>query len=152
MEELQAWLSTWLDPRVRGRGRDGLERSALAALAIFVIGRLFLRWSDAVGQRAMRRVGMDDTLTRFLGNLLYMVLLVFLVLTAFSALGVPTTNFLAIVGAAGLAVGLALKDSLSEFLVGRDARVLPAVQSRRSDRGGGRRRRRSRASASSTWC
>ena len=66
----------------------------------------------------MRRVGLDDTLTRFLGNLLYMVLLVFLVLTAFSALGVPTTNFLAIVGAAGLAVGLALKDSLSNFSSG----------------------------------
>ena len=66
----------------------------------------------------MRRVGVDDTLTRFLGNLLYMVLLVFLVLTAFSALGVPTTNFLAIVGAAGLAVGLALKDSLSNFSSG----------------------------------
>ena len=47
-----------------------------------------------------------------------MVLLVFLVLTAFSALGVPTTNFLAIVGAAGLAVGLALKDSLSNFSSG----------------------------------
>jgi small conductance mechanosensitive channel len=66
----------------------------------------------------MRRVGVDDTLTRFLGNLLYMVLLIFLVLTAFSALGVPTTNFLAIVGAAGLAIGLALKDSLSNFSSG----------------------------------
>src|SRR5262249_26308599 len=50
--------------------------------------------------------------------LLYMVLLVFVVLTAVSALGVPTTNFLAIVGAAGLAIGLALKDSLSNFSSG----------------------------------
>ena len=66
----------------------------------------------------MRRVGLDDTLSRFLGNLLYMVLLVFLALTVFQTLGVPTTNFLAIVGAAGLAVGLALKDSLSNFSSG----------------------------------
>ena len=66
----------------------------------------------------MRRVGMDDTLSRFLGNLLYIVLLVFLALTVFQTLGVPTTNFLAIVGAAGLAVGLALKDSLSNFSSG----------------------------------
>ena len=61
---------------------------------------------------------MDDTLSRFLGNLLYMVLLLFLALTVFQTLGVPTTNFLAIVGAAGLAVGLALKDSLSNFSSG----------------------------------
>jgi small conductance mechanosensitive channel len=67
---------------------------------------------------AMRRVGMDDTLSRFLGNLLYIVLLVFLGLTVFQTLGVPTTNFLAIVGAAGLAVGLALKDSLANFSSG----------------------------------
>jgi small conductance mechanosensitive channel len=66
----------------------------------------------------MRRVGLDDTLSRFLGNMFYIVLLVFLALTAFTALGVPTVNFLAIVGAAGLAVGLALKDSLSNFSSG----------------------------------
>jgi small conductance mechanosensitive channel len=63
-------------------------------------------------------VGLDDTLSRFLGNLLYMVLLVFLVLTALSALGVPTLNFVAILGAVGLAIGLALKDSLSNFSSG----------------------------------
>ncbi len=64
------------------------------------------------------RVGMDDTLASFFGNLIYIVLVVIVVLTAVAALGVPTTNFLAIVGAAGLAVGLALKDSLSNFSSG----------------------------------
>ena len=54
----------------------------------------------------------------FLGNLLYIVLIVLLVLTAFRTLGVETTSFVAIVGAAGLAVGLALKDSLSNFSSG----------------------------------
>jgi small conductance mechanosensitive channel len=67
---------------------------------------------------AMRRVGLDDTLSRFLGNLIYMALIVFVALTAFGALGVPMGSFLAIVGAAGLAVGLALKDSLSNFSSG----------------------------------
>ena len=89
-----------------------------AALAIFVIGRLLMRGLTNWATAAMRRVGVDDTLSRFLGNLLYMVLLLFLGLTVFSTLGVPTTNFLAIVGAAGLAVGLALKDSLSNFSSG----------------------------------
>ena len=118
MENLQAWLSTWLDPRVVGEVAMAWSGRVLAALAIFVIGRWVLRGLTGWATRSMRRVGVDDTLTRFLGNLLYMVLLIFLVLTAFSALGVPTTNFLAILGAAGLAVGLALKDSLSNFSSG----------------------------------
>ncbi|MET0203990.1 MAG: mechanosensitive ion channel domain-containing protein [Casimicrobiaceae bacterium] len=118
MEELRALLSTWLDPRVVGEVVMAWSGRVLAALAIFVIGRWVLRALTGWVTRAMRRVGLDDTLTRFLGNLLNMVLLIFLVLTAFSALGVPTTNFLAIVGAAGLAVGLALKDSLSNFSSG----------------------------------
>jgi small conductance mechanosensitive channel len=66
----------------------------------------------------MRRVGMDETLARFFGSLSYIVLVVMVVLTAVNALGVPTTNFLAIVGAAGLAIGLALKDSLANFSSG----------------------------------
>ena len=118
MADLQAWLSTWLDPRLVGAVLMDWSGRVLAALAIFVIGRWFLRALTGWATGGMRRVGIDDTLTRFLGNLLYMVLLIFLVLTAFSALGVPTTNFLAIVGAAGLAVGLALKDSLSNFSSG----------------------------------
>ena len=66
----------------------------------------------------MQRVGMDQTLARFFGSLIYIVLVVMVVLTAVNALGVPTTNFLAIVGAAGLAIGLALKDSLANFSSG----------------------------------
>lgn len=66
----------------------------------------------------MLRVGRDATLSRFFANLTYIVLVVFVALTAINTLGVPTANFLAIVGAAGLAVGLALKDSLSNFSSG----------------------------------
>jgi small conductance mechanosensitive channel len=118
MADLQAFITTWLDPRLVGELALAWSGKLLAAVAIFLIGRLFLkaltRWATA----AMRRVGLDDTVSRFLGNLLYIVLLIFLALTAFQVLGVPTTNFLAIVGAAGLAVGLALKDSLSNFSSG----------------------------------
>jgi small conductance mechanosensitive channel len=66
----------------------------------------------------MRRVGVDDTLSRFLGNMIYIVLLVFLAITVAGTLGVETLNFVAILGMAGLAVGLALKDSLSNFSSG----------------------------------
>jgi small conductance mechanosensitive channel len=87
----------------------------LGALATFFVGRMLMRALSSSATAAMRRVGLDDTLSRFLGNLLYMGLFVVIVLTAFTALGVPTTSFLAIVGAAGFAIGLALKDSLSNF-------------------------------------
>jgi small conductance mechanosensitive channel len=118
MEQLQAWISTWLDPRVLGEIALDWSGRIFAALAIFIVGRLFLKALTSWVTAGMRRVGLDDTLSRFLGNLIYIVLLVFLALTAFQTLGVPTTNFLAIVGAAGLAVGLALKDSLANFSSG----------------------------------
>jgi small conductance mechanosensitive channel len=118
MAELQAWISTWLDPRVVGAAVVDWSARVIGALVIFLIGRILMRALTTWATAGMRRVGMDDTLSRFLGNLLYIVLLVFLGLTVFQTLGVPTTNFLAIVGAAGLAVGLALKDSLSNFSSG----------------------------------
>jgi small conductance mechanosensitive channel len=90
----------------------------LGALVIFLIGRFIAGMMTRAFGHAMQRVGLDQTLNRFFGNLIYTVLLVFVILTAIATLGVPTTNFLAIVGAAGLAIGLALKDSLSNFSSG----------------------------------
>ncbi|HEY9182332.1 MAG TPA: mechanosensitive ion channel domain-containing protein [Gammaproteobacteria bacterium] len=118
MESLTTFLSTWLDPQVVGEVVMNWGGRALAALLIFVVGRLIARALTRLFSLAVQRVGLDDTVARFLGNLIYMVLLVFVLLTALSTLGVDTTNFIAIVGAAGLAVGLALKDSLSNFSSG----------------------------------
>jgi small conductance mechanosensitive channel len=118
MEQLQAWITAWIEPRLVGEVVMDWSGRILAALLIFIVGRLLMRGLTNGATAGMRRVGLDDTLSRFLGNLLYIVLLVFLALTVFQTLGVPTTNFLAIVGAAGLAVGLALKDSLSNFSSG----------------------------------
>jgi small conductance mechanosensitive channel len=118
METLQTWVTTWLDPRVVGMAVVDWGGRILGALVIFIIGRMLMRGLTTWATVGMRRAGMDDTLSRFLGNVLYIVLLVFLALTVFQTLGVPTMNFVAIVGAAGLAVGLALKDSLSNFSSG----------------------------------
>ena len=74
----------------------------------------------------------------FFGSLIYIALLVLVVLTAVAALGVPTTNFLAIVGAAGLAIGLALKDSLANFSSGVMLVFFRPFRRRRFDPGGGR--------------
>src|SRR5688572_21517040 len=118
MAEIADLFSAWFDPELLGPLLLTWSGRVLAAVAIFLIGRLVLRSLTRWSTGAMGRVGIDDTLSRFLSNFLYILLFVFLVLTALSALGVPTTNFLAIIGAAGLALGLALKDSLSNFASG----------------------------------
>jgi len=118
MEQFLTALEKWFDPHVLGQLLLDWSGRAIAALAIFLIGRLVATWLSRWLIAAMRRVGMDETLARFFGSLSYIVLVVMVVLTAVNALGVPTTNFLAIVGAAGLAVGLALKDSLANFSSG----------------------------------
>jgi small conductance mechanosensitive channel len=118
MEQFLTTLEKWFDPHVLGQLLLDWTGRAIAALAIFVIGRLVAGWLSRWLAVTMRRVGMDETLARFFGSLSYIVLVVMVVLTAVNALGVPTTNFLAIVGAAGLAVGLALKDSLANFSSG----------------------------------
>jgi len=118
METLQTWIATWVDPKVVGEAVMDWGGRLVGALLIFIIGRMLMRALTSWATSAMRRVGMDDTLSRFLGNLIYMALLVFVGITAAGALGVPTSSFLAIVGAAGLAIGLALKDSLANFSSG----------------------------------
>jgi small conductance mechanosensitive channel len=118
MAEFSAWFSAWFDPNRLGDLVLLWGGRLLAALAIFFVGRVLMRAVSNWATAALQRVGLDNTLSRFLGNLLNMVLLVFLALTALSALGVPTLNFVAILGAAGVAVGLALKDSLSNFASG----------------------------------
>jgi small conductance mechanosensitive channel len=115
MNELAAIINRWFDPEVAGAFVLGWTGRVLAALAIFIVGRLVARALSKGLTHAMQRVGPDQTLGRFFGNVVYTGSLV---LTAIGALGVPTTNFLAILGAAGLAVGLALKDSLSNFSSG----------------------------------
>lgn len=118
MEQLLANLQKWFDPHVLGELLLNWTGKLVAALAIFVIGRIIATWASRWLVAAMQRVGLDQTLARFFGNLAYIALVAMVVLTAVNALGVPTTNFLAIVGAAGLAIGLALKDSLSNFSSG----------------------------------
>ena len=118
MDSLRETLTIWLDPQFTGPLVMGWGLKLLAALLIYVIGRSVAKALTRWLGRAITKANVDATLSRFLSSILYMVLIVFVVLTALSALGVNTTNFLAILGAAGLAVGLALKDSLSNFAAG----------------------------------
>lgn len=90
----------------------------LAAVLIFLVGRWLARRFSTGLDRVMARAGVDATLGGFLRNIAYAVMLVLVIMTALTAIGVPTTSMFALLGAAGLAVGLALKDSLSNIAAG----------------------------------
>jgi small conductance mechanosensitive channel len=90
----------------------------IAALAIFILGRWVARILKGFVQRMMRKTEVDDTLVSFVGNLTYIALLTFVVIAALNQLGVQTTSFIAVIGAAGLAIGLALQGSLANFAAG----------------------------------
>ena len=90
---------------------------ALAAL-IALVGWWLAKWVSRVLYRALSRAGVEPTLAGFLRNMAYAVMLVVVLITAMQKIGVSTTSLLAVLGAAGLAVGLAMKDSLSNIASG----------------------------------
>lgn len=90
----------------------------LAALAILIIGRWVAKFFRNMTQKLMVRSRVDPTLVSFIGNLTYFALLTFVILAALGQLGVQTTSFIAVLGAAGLAIGLALQGSLANFAAG----------------------------------
>jgi small conductance mechanosensitive channel len=90
----------------------------VGALLIFLIGKWLSRRIADLLAKFMAKSDVDPTLVNFLKNLTYYILVVLVVIAAVGRLGVNTTSFLTIIGAAGLAIGLALKDSLSNFAAG----------------------------------
>jgi len=90
----------------------------IKALAIFIIGRMIVKLiSKAVG-KGMERSGADPMLAKFVTNIVFALMLTFVAIAAISQLGVQTASLVAILGAAGLAVGLALQGSLANFAAG----------------------------------
>lgn len=90
----------------------------VAALAIFIIGLWLTKGLTALARRAMEKAHVDATLASFIAHLVYFGMLTFVVIAAVSKLGVQTTSFIAVLGAAGLAVGLALQGSLANLGAG----------------------------------
>lgn len=99
---------------------DGVDFAVnvVAAIAIFIIGRIIVRIIVGALRRAMQRHDVEKTLESFICNIVRVALLVLVVITAIAQLGVETTSLIAVFGAAGLAVGLALQGSLSNFAAG----------------------------------
>ncbi len=90
----------------------------LGAIAILVLGRFAVGILANIVKRILIKAKTDETLTRFLVSLTKIALLAFVVIAALNTLGIQTASFVAIIGAAGLAVGFALQGSLSNFASG----------------------------------
>jgi len=95
----------------------GLIRVALA-LAIFFAGRMVARWICGILSTQLKKYGLDDMLVKLASKTAYFSLIALIILAALEQIGINTTSALAVFGAAGLAVGLAVKDSLSNFASG----------------------------------
>jgi small conductance mechanosensitive channel len=90
----------------------------IAAVVVFVVGRWVARALTKFLENLMNKRQVDPTIVSFVANMTYIALLVFVVLAALGQLGIQTTSFIAVIGAAGLAIGLALQGSLANFAAG----------------------------------
>jgi small conductance mechanosensitive channel len=90
----------------------------IAAIVIFIVGRWVALGVAKLIKRIMLRSKVDETLVSFVRHLSYVTLLAFVVIAALNQLGIQTASFIAVMGAAGLAIGLALQGSLGNFAAG----------------------------------
>jgi len=89
-----------------------------AALVILVVGRWIAKAVSRLTERLLNNRKVDPTIVSFVEHVTYVALMVFIVLAALAQLGIQTTSFIAVIGAAGLAIGLALQGSLANFAAG----------------------------------
>ncbi|CAM3695345.1 mechanosensitive ion channel domain-containing protein [Rheinheimera salexigens] len=90
----------------------------IAAIVIFYVGRLVAKVVKRLLERALLSRHIDKAVVSFMASIVYAIILIATVLMALSQVGVETTSFIAILGAAGLAIGLALQGSLANFASG----------------------------------
>ncbi len=90
----------------------------LAAVIILVVGFWVAKWVRKIINKILGMKKVDPMIVSFVGHVAYVGLLVFITVAALDKLGFRTTSFVAVVGAAGLAIGFALQGSLSNFAAG----------------------------------
>ncbi len=87
----------------------------LGALVIFIVGRWFVKKLTILSKQLMLKSKLDTTLVEFSQSIIYFILLLAVIIASLNALGIETTSFVAVFGAVGLAVGLALQGSLANI-------------------------------------
>jgi len=90
----------------------------VAAVLILMVGRWAAGTVKKVVNKIMTKRNLDPIIKSFVGHLVYIALIAFVILAALGQLGIQTTSFIAVIGAAGLAIGLALQGSLANFAAG----------------------------------
>lgn len=112
MEELSQQVQEFLNQNLAPYAYN-----IVIAIAIFIVGKWIARRISNICQNMIAKK-VDHTVAHFAANLINIMILAFVVIASLDRLGVETTSIVAIVGAAGLAIGLALKDSLGNFAAG----------------------------------
>ena len=109
------WAELWSQVQTTG---VSFAIDAAIAIVIFFVGRIVAKVISNGIRKLMRAQEVDQILESFVGNLSYWALMAFVIIAAISQVGIQTTSLIAIMGAAGLAVGLALQGSLANFAAG----------------------------------
>lgn len=110
-------LQEWLGTRLAASGWD-LALHLLGSLVILIVGVAAARWLARALRRALDRVHVQPIVASFTTNLAKAIMIVLVVVASIANLGIPLTPILAVLGAAGLAVGLALQSTLSHLASG----------------------------------
>ena len=105
LESMEVWLAAY-----------GLK--LIAAILIYIVGRWGAKLVKKVVQRVMTNRKVEPAISSFVTNLCYFGVMIFVIIAALSQVGVETTSAIAVIGAAGLAVGLALQGALANFAAG----------------------------------
>jgi small conductance mechanosensitive channel len=90
----------------------------IGAIIILILGRIVAGFGRKTISRILEKSKTDQAIVSFVGNLIYFLILIFAVLAALAKFGIQTASFVAILGAAGFAVGFALQGSLANFAAG----------------------------------
>lgn len=111
IEHIEDKVAQYTDIMMEYATEYGLK--ILGAVAIFFIGKWIVRKLITLMRRGMVKSHVDETLISFAENAIFVALMITVIVAAASNLGINTTSFIAVFGAAGLAIGLALKDTLA---------------------------------------
>lgn len=109
MESLQDKLILWISE---------YTPQLIGAIVILIIGKWLANLLRKLVHKVMTKRKVEGTVVSFVSNLSYVAMMTFVILSAITRLGIPTTSFIAVIGAAGLAIGLAFQSSLSNFAAG----------------------------------